>query len=82
MLVLTRGPGQSVVVAGSIVVTVLSARGSSVRLGIEAPAGVLVRRSELPPQSRPSGLSTDTALEGHDSDGIGTPESKPRRIPR
>jgi carbon storage regulator len=48
VLVLTRGPGQSVVLAGDIVITVLSTRGTAVRLGIEAPAGVQVRRAELP----------------------------------
>lgn len=75
MLVLTRGPGQSVVLGRDIVVTVLAARGASVRLGIEAPPGVPVRRAELP---SPSG-ATDTAPKGHDSDESGAlPSSSPR----
>lgn len=49
MLVLARGQGQSVVLDDRIVVTVLAARGGSVRLGIEAPREVGVRRGELPP---------------------------------
>jgi carbon storage regulator len=47
MLVLARSAGQSVVLDGRIVVTVLATRGGLVRLGIEAPAEVGVRRAEL-----------------------------------
>jgi carbon storage regulator len=82
VLVLTRGPGQSLVLAGDIVITVLSARGRSVRLGVEAPPGVGVVRGELTGQSRQSGPSTETAPQGHDFDEIGVPSSSPRRIPR
>jgi carbon storage regulator CsrA len=47
MLVLARGPGQSVVLDDRITVTVLASRPGLVRLGIEAPDGVGVRRGEL-----------------------------------
>jgi carbon storage regulator len=47
MLILTRKPGQSVVIAGSIVVTVLDARNGKVRLGIQAPSQVPIIRQEL-----------------------------------
>lgn len=47
MLVLARGPGQSVVLDDRITVTVLPSRPGIVRLGIEAPDGVGVRRGEL-----------------------------------
>lgn len=49
MLVLTRKIGQRLIIGENIVVTVMSARGSQVRLGIEAPAEVIVRRDELCP---------------------------------
>ncbi|CAB4846438.1 unannotated protein [freshwater metagenome] len=49
MLVLARGQGQSVVFDGGITITVLGARGGLVRLGIDAPAEVGVRRGELDP---------------------------------
>lgn len=49
MLVLARSAGQSVVLDGRIVVTVLATRGGLVRLGIDAPAEVGVRRAELVP---------------------------------
>jgi carbon storage regulator len=47
MLVLARSAGQSVVLDGGITITVLATRGGLVRLGIEAPSGVGVRRGEL-----------------------------------
>ncbi len=49
MLVLARVQGQSVVLDDRITVTVLGAKGGLVRLGIEAPAEVGVRRGELTP---------------------------------
>ncbi len=47
MLVLTRKLGASITIDDTIHVTVLEVRGNQVRLGIEAPAEVRVRRSEL-----------------------------------
>src|SRR5262249_10778832 len=47
MLVLSRKPGEGLVIAGSIVVTVLQVEKGRVRLGIEAPPQVRVLRQEL-----------------------------------
>jgi carbon storage regulator len=47
MLVLTRKPDESIVIDGGIKITVMEIRGNRVRLGIEAPKDVAVRRSEL-----------------------------------
>jgi carbon storage regulator CsrA len=55
MLVVTRSPGQSLVIDERIVVTVLAASRGSVRVGIAAPAEVLVRRAELT-RSRDEGV--------------------------
>lgn len=49
MLVLARAEGQTVVLDDRIVVTVLDSRDGLVRLGIEAPRDVGVRRGELAP---------------------------------
>lgn len=49
MLVLARSNGQSVVLDDRIVVTVITTRTGLVRLGIEAPEGVAVRRGEARP---------------------------------
>ncbi len=47
MLVLTRKPGEVIVLDGGIRVTVLSADRKGVRLGIQAPPEVSVLRGEL-----------------------------------
>ena len=47
MLVLTRKPGESIVIAGSIKVTVVSVEGNRVRLGFEAPPEVPIDREEI-----------------------------------
>ena len=49
MLVLARAEGQTVVLDDRIVVTVLDSREGLVRLGIQAPRDVGVRRGELAP---------------------------------
>jgi carbon storage regulator len=47
MLVLTRKPGEKILIGDDIVVTVLDARGDSVRIGIDAPRGVKIQRDEV-----------------------------------
>jgi len=48
MLVLTRGLKQQIMIDGGLVtVTVLEIQGGRVRLGIEAPTEVTVRRKEI-----------------------------------
>lgn len=47
MLVLSRKKDESIVINGSIVVTVVEVRGDKVRLGIVAPRDVSVHRSEV-----------------------------------
>jgi carbon storage regulator len=51
MLVLTRRRGERIVIAGSIVVTVLQVDPGKVRLGIEAPAQISIRRPEVAPRA-------------------------------
>ena len=47
MLIVTRRVGEAVVIGEHIEVRVLEAHGRQVRLGIEAPASVVVLREEL-----------------------------------
>jgi carbon storage regulator len=47
MLVLTRKHGQKIMIGDNIVITVMEARGDGVRVGIQAPAGVSVKRAEV-----------------------------------
>lgn len=52
MLVLTRKPGESIVIDNNIVITVVEIRGGQVRVGIQAPRHVQVHRQEVFEQVR------------------------------
>jgi carbon storage regulator len=47
MLVLGRKVGESIVIDGGIVVTVMEIKGEKIRLGVEAPRDVTVLRAEV-----------------------------------
>jgi carbon storage regulator len=47
MLVLTRKPGEELVIGDNIRVTVVAIRGKLVRIGLTAPADVPIQRAEL-----------------------------------
>lgn len=52
MLVLTRRPGESIVIGNDIVITVVEIKGGQVRIGINAPREVQVHREEIYEQVR------------------------------
>jgi carbon storage regulator len=54
MLVLSRKESQRIRLGDSIVITIVKVSGDKVRIGIDAPADVLVLRDELEPNQRPS----------------------------
>jgi carbon storage regulator len=47
MLILTRRPGERVVIGDEILVTVMGVSGHTVRLGIAAPEGIPIYREEI-----------------------------------
>jgi carbon storage regulator len=53
MLVLSRRIGERILIEPGIEIAVVDVRGGKVRIGIEAPASVRIRRNELasPPRS-------------------------------
>jgi carbon storage regulator len=59
MLVLTRKPGESIIIDGGIRITVTQVRGENVRIGIEAPLEVRVNRAEI--HERLQEFATDEA---------------------
>lgn len=67
MLVLTRRPGESVMIGDDVVVTVLDVRGDVVRVGIKAPRSIQVHREEvyreLQKVNREAASPSDTAVE-------------------
>ena len=47
MLIITRRPGEKVMVGDDVVIEVIEVSGSSVRIGIDAPKAIPVYREEL-----------------------------------
>lgn len=47
MLILTRRPGETLMIGPDIAVTVIGVKGNQVRLGIKAPKDVIVDREEI-----------------------------------
>lgn len=47
MLILARKLGESITIGDDIRVTVIAMKGNQVRLGIEAPADIMVHRTEI-----------------------------------
>ena len=57
MLVLTRRPGESIMVGKDIVITVIEIKGGQVRIGIDAPRDVQVHREEVYEQVRQENIA-------------------------
>ena len=47
MLVLSRRPGESIVIGNQVVVTIVEVRGDQIRIGIDAPRDIQVHREEV-----------------------------------
>lgn len=47
MLVLTRKYGQQIMIGDDIVITVLEGRGDAIRIGVQAPEHISVKRAEV-----------------------------------
>lgn len=56
MLVLTRKPGQSIRIGDEIIIKIVDIDGSQVKLGIEAPKGLIIFREELYEKLRESNI--------------------------
>lgn len=62
MLLITRKPGQGVVVGGVVRVVLMEVKGNRVKLGFEAPERVSILREELCPAATES-VEADLLLE-------------------
>lgn len=78
MLVLTRRPGESIVIGNDIVVTVLEVRSDQVRVGIDAPRSIQVHREEV---FRQMASENTAAVRSADAARalLGVPRGAPRR---
>jgi carbon storage regulator CsrA len=73
MLVLTRKLQEQIRIGNDIVITVLEFRGSSIRLGIEAPRDVRVMREELPRREITINLESNQVVA--DDHGVSSAEN-------
>jgi carbon storage regulator len=92
MLILTRRPGERVVIGDEILVTVMGVSGHTVRLGIAAPAGVPIYREEIwlavREENRAAAAAEPGSLPPNAPDatgrppGAGAPEDPNEQAPR
>ena len=61
MLVLSRKVGERIVIGHGVTVVILAVHGQQIRLGIEAPKEVTIRRGELPPLGDQQRFAADFA---------------------
>ncbi|HEY4215016.1 MAG TPA: carbon storage regulator CsrA [Steroidobacteraceae bacterium] len=47
MLILTRKPGETIMIGQDVTVSILGVKGNQVRIGINAPKNVAVHREEI-----------------------------------
>ncbi len=67
MLVLSRKVGQTIRIGDQVSITITQIKGKNIRIGIEAPAEIAIRRGELDSIDRngkavPSSASVDLAM--------------------
>lgn len=65
MLVLTRKARETIIVGDNIVISVVEIQGNRVRIGVQAPGDVSIRRAELAPvlgtEGQPTMVRVDPA---------------------
>jgi carbon storage regulator len=70
MLVLSRRPGEEIIINGNIRVTVVSVKGDRVRVGIDAPTDVPVDRAEIHARRREFDEALKVPAGHHDDEAI------------
>jgi carbon storage regulator len=72
MLVVTRKKGEKVLIGDDIVVTIIDVRGDGVRVGVDAPRGIRIQRSEV--VEALAEANAEAARAGDDSTGAALAE--------
>lgn len=63
MLVLARKRSETIKIGSDIVLTIVDVRGSTARIGIDAPKDILILRGELEPQAVTEEATEDVPAE-------------------
>lgn len=67
MLILTRRPGESLLIGDEVSVTVLGVRGGQTRLGVDAPRDIEIHREEVAQQHQNSRVTDNEDKSSPDS---------------
>ncbi|XOV82039.1 MAG: carbon storage regulator CsrA [bacterium] len=67
MLILTRKPGESLMIGDDISITVLGVKGNQVRIGVNAPKDVGVHRKEIYDRIQDSAPDADSGANPSDA---------------
>lgn len=79
MLILSRKPGDEIIIEGGIRVVVVACDRKSVRLGIEAPPSVTILRGEIVAAiAAENQRATDTAEASQWLSGLASPAETPK----
>ena len=70
MLVLTRKPGERVLIGDDIVITVLESRGDGIRIGIDAPRGLRIQRDEVVRAVAEANQEAEAAAQTDDAEDL------------
>ena len=62
MLVLSRKQGQRIQISDNVTITITQIKGNQVRIGVEAPRDVAIRRGELQAKSNMRSTQTESGL--------------------
>jgi carbon storage regulator len=76
MLVLSRKPGQSIQIGSDVTLHIVAVRGSAVRVAIQAPLSVAIRRGELRSIAKPVSATPLQRTEAGSVTGLKLPVSK------
>jgi carbon storage regulator len=62
MLILSRREGEALVIGTDVTIVILGVRGRQVRVGIDAPQSINIRRKEICPSPRRNGNLTQNTV--------------------
>jgi carbon storage regulator len=80
MLVLSRRPGEEIIINGNIRVTVVSVKGDRVRIGVDAPGDIPVDRAEVHKRRKEFGDEPSHVYAGHHDDEVVVIGEFPRKL--
>lgn len=78
MLIITRRPGEKLMVGDDVVIEVIEVSGSSVRIGIAAPKSVPVYREEIYSAVKEENTAAAAADASQLPDALPEPSSSPK----